>query len=174
MIKEELTERIIGCAMEVHAALGPGLLESNYQAAMGLELSAAGLSFARERLVPVVYRGVEIGQHRPDFVIENTVVVEIKSVERYDPVFAAQVITYLRITKLRVGLLFNFNRPTLKDGIKRFVLRIVFSVPPCLRGPSGTAAAPAGLRDREHGRRRRIKSVERYDPVFAAQVLAYI
>ena len=72
MIHEELTERIIACAMEVHTALGPGLLESNYQAAMGLELSAAGLSFARERLVPVVYRGVEIGQHRPDFVMDES------------------------------------------------------------------------------------------------------
>ena len=122
MIHAALTEQIIGCAMQVHGTLGAGLLESNYQAAMALELRAAGLSFLREQLVPVVYRGVEIGQHRPDFVIENAVVVEVKSVERYDPVFAAQVMTYMRITKLRVGLLLNFNRPTLKDGIKRFVL----------------------------------------------------
>jgi GxxExxY protein len=122
MLHEDVTQRIIACATEVHRRLGPGLLESSYQAAMAIELTHDGLSFVRERIVPVTYRDVVIGQHRPDFVVSNLVVVEIKSVERYDPVFAAQLLTYLRITQMHVGLLLNFNRPVLKDGIKRFVL----------------------------------------------------
>jgi GxxExxY protein len=122
MVHEELTERIIDCAIEVHRQLGPGLLESNYHAAMAIELHVAGLSFVREPTIPVIYRGIEIGQHRPDFIVEKVVVLEIKRVERYDPVFAAQVLTYLRITSSQVGLLLNFNRPVLKYGIKRFVL----------------------------------------------------
>jgi GxxExxY protein len=122
MIHEELTEQIITCAISVHKELGPGLLESNYLAAMAIELAHARLSFLKEPTIPVFYRGTRIGEHRPDFIVERAVVLEIKSVERYDPVFAAQVLTYLRITGTRVGLLLNFNRPVLKDGIKRFVL----------------------------------------------------
>lgn len=80
------------------------------------------MSYLREPVLPVFYRDMQIGLYRPDFIIENLIVLEIKSVDRYDPVFAAQVLTYLRLTKLRVGLLVNFNRPVLKDGIKRFVL----------------------------------------------------
>ena len=122
MLHEELTEQIIACETEVHRQLGPGLFESSYQAATAIELEYAGLSFVREPSYPVFYRGIQIGCHRPDFIVENLVVVEIKSVENYNPVFAAQVLTYLRLTKLHVGLLFNFNRPVLKDGIKRFAL----------------------------------------------------
>jgi GxxExxY protein len=122
VIHEDLSEGIIGCAIAVHQTLGPGLLESSYQAAMAIEMTYAGLSFAREPIVPVIYRNVLVGHHRPDFVVEEAVVIEIKSVERYDPVFAAQILTYLRITGCRVGIPLNFNRPVLKDGIKRFVL----------------------------------------------------
>ena len=122
MILEDLTERIISCAIEVHKELGPGLLESNYRAALAIDLGVAGLSFVREPIIPVIYRGTRIGQHRPDFIVESAVVLEVKSVERYDPVFAAQVLTYLRITGARIGLLLNFNRPVMKDGIKRFAL----------------------------------------------------
>ena len=122
MLHEELTERIITCEIEVHRQLGPGLFESNYQAASAIEFTHAGLSFVREPTLPVFYREVLVGQYRPDFIVENLIVLEVKSVERYDPVFAAQVLTYLRLTKLRVGLPLNFNRPVLKDGIKRFVL----------------------------------------------------
>ena len=122
MIYEELTNQIIGCATAVHRALGPGLLEAPYQAAMCLELSAAGLTWERERAYPLLYRGAQIGAYRPDLVVARQVIVEIKSVANYDPVFAAQILTYLRITGLKVGLLLNFNRPVLKDGLKRFVL----------------------------------------------------
>jgi GxxExxY protein len=98
------------------------LLEAPYRVAMSLELSACGLVVEQERTFPIIYREVKIGEYRPDLIVAKTVIVEIKSVERYDPVFAAQVLTYLRITDLRIGLLMNFNRPTLKEGLKRFSL----------------------------------------------------
>ena len=149
MILEDLTEQIISCAIDVHKELGPGLLESNYQAALTIELGFASLSFVREPIIPVVYRGIEIGQHRPDFIVESAVVLEIKSVARYDPVFAAQVLTYLRITGARVGLLLNFNRPVLKDGIKRCrFVNFSFSVSLCLRGPYVTTLLLATCADR--------------------------
>jgi GxxExxY protein len=122
MIHEELTDRILACAIEVHRRLGPGLLESNYMAATAIEFAHAGLGFVREPTLSVRYRDVVIGYHRPDFIVGNLVVVELKSVDRYDPVFAAQVLTYLKIANLRVGLLLNFNRATMSEGIKRFLL----------------------------------------------------
>ena len=120
--RDPRTEPIIACAIEVHEALGPGLLESPYQAAMCIALSDRGLAVERERLFPAVFRGVTVGQYRPDLIVNNQVVVEIKSVERYEPVFLAQMLTYLRITRLQVGLIINFNKPRLVDGIKRVSL----------------------------------------------------
>jgi GxxExxY protein len=117
-----VSDRIIGCAIEVHRNLGPGLLEKPYLVALCAELAHAGITFERERSFPMLYRGVELGTYIPDLIVEGTVIVEVKSVAHFDPVFTAQVITYLRITKLRVGLLLNFNRPKLMDGIKRVVL----------------------------------------------------
>jgi len=119
---DPLTEQIIGCAIEIHKQLGPGLLESAYHSAMCIELAFNRLKFERERSIPAEYRGVKIGDYRPDLIVENKVVVEIKSVSNYDPVFTAQMLTYLRVTRLRVGLVLNFNRPVLKDGINRFAL----------------------------------------------------
>ena len=116
------TDCIIGCAIEVHHDLGAGLLESAYQTALCFELAHRGLRFERQPLVPLEYRGMKIGDYRPDLIVEDAVVVEIKSVLRYEPVFTAQMLTYLRITGLRVGLLLNFNNPVLRDGIKRIVL----------------------------------------------------
>jgi GxxExxY protein len=117
-----LTERIIGCAIEVHRVLGPGLLESTYESALCIELGDAGLSFKRQVILPVTYKGREIGEYRLDLLVEDTVIVEIKSVERLDPVFDAQLLTYLRVTGKAVGLLINFNSRLVKDGIKRLVL----------------------------------------------------
>ena len=119
---DKLTEKIIGCAIEVHRQLGPGLLESIYESALGIELEAAGITFQRQVGVPVNYRGKLIGEHRVDLIVENSVVVELKSVDRFDPVFEAQILTYLRVTNLKVGLLINFNSRLLRDGVKRFVL----------------------------------------------------
>jgi GxxExxY protein len=120
--EQELTERIIGCAIEVHRALGPGLLESAYAGALAIELAHRGISFDRQRRVPLEYRGMSIGEYRIDLVVDDKVIVEIKSVLRLEPVFEAQVLTYLRISRIRVGLLLNFNKGVLKDGIKRLVL----------------------------------------------------
>ena len=120
--RDPITEKIIGCAIEVHRQLGPGLLEAAYEAALCIELEEAALKYQRQVSVPVIYKGRSIGEYRLDLIVEDTVVVEIKSVERYDPVFEAQILTYLRITGKKVSLLINFNTRLLHSGIKRFVL----------------------------------------------------
>jgi GxxExxY protein len=106
----------------VHEALGPGLLEAPYQAAMCIALADRGLPFEREKEYAALFRGVKVGHYRPDLVVNSEVVVELKSVEKYQPVFLAQMLTYLRITGCRVGLIINFNRPRVVDGVKRVVL----------------------------------------------------
>ena len=120
--RDSLTERIIACAIAVHREVGPGLLESAYHAALDIELQMNGFSVVREKSFPALYRTVKIGEYRPDMIVNNEVVVEIKSVARYDPVFLAQMLTYLRVTGINVGLIINFNRPRLTDGIKRVAL----------------------------------------------------
>jgi GxxExxY protein len=117
-----LTESIIGCAIEVHRQLGPGLLEGTYESAFCIEIEDAGWKYQRQLVLPVVYKGRRIGEYRLDLLIEDLVIVEIKSVERFDPIFEAQLLTYLRVTRKKVGLLINFNSRLLKDGIRRFVL----------------------------------------------------
>jgi GxxExxY protein len=117
-----LTERIIGCAIEVHRQLGPGLLESIYESALCVELGLAGLQFQRQVPVSISYKSQVIGDLRLDLVIENLVVAEIKSVERMEPLFEAQVLTYLKVSGKKVGLLINFNSRLLKTGIQRLIL----------------------------------------------------
>lgn len=117
-----ITERIIKCAIEVHRQLGPGLLENVYEEALAIECELEGLHVIRQVKIPVQYKGRAIGEYRLDLLIENLVIVEIKSVERYDPVFEAQILTYLKITGKKVGLLINFNSRLVKDGIRRFIL----------------------------------------------------
>ncbi len=119
---DKLTERIIGAAMEVHRQLGPGLLETTYEAALCVELDDASLMYQRQVAFPVIYKERTIGEYRLDLIVEDAVIVEIKSVERFDPVFEAQILTYLRVTGKRIGLLINFNTRLLRDGIKRFIL----------------------------------------------------
>jgi GxxExxY protein len=119
---KHLTERIIGCAIEVHRQLGPGLLEQTYEAALCIELQNAGVNFVRQPIFPVIYKGQTIGEYRLDLIVADAVVVEIKSVERFDPIFEAQVLSYLRITGKKVGLLINFKSRLLRDGLKRYVL----------------------------------------------------
>jgi GxxExxY protein len=120
--QDPLTERILGCAIEVHRILGPGLLESAYVEAPSVELAEAGLRFARQVPVPLSYKGRYVGEYRLELLVEEAVVVEVKAVERFDPVHEAQLLTYLRLTGKRVGLLINFNRPLLREGVKRRVL----------------------------------------------------
>jgi GxxExxY protein len=116
----EITERIIGAAIEVHRHLGPGLLESAYEECLCYELHLAGLSFQRQVHLPIHYKGIQLqSAHRMDLVVEDAVVVELKATEEMPPLYAAQVLTYLRSAQKTVGLLINFNVPVLKDGIKR-------------------------------------------------------
>src|SRR6476646_4998621 len=117
---DALTERIIGCAIAVHTALGPGLLESIYCDCLVVELLMADLEVERDRRVPIVYRGERVRDDlRLDLLVDGCVVIEIKAVERLHPVHQAQLITYLKLTALPAGLLFNFNATTLRGGLKR-------------------------------------------------------
>ena len=119
---DPLTHQIIGCALEVHRQLGPGLLESTYERALCIEIKAAGLTYVRQVPVPVFYKGEVIGEHRPDLVVSATVLVEIKSVDALHPLHNAQTLAYMRVLKMRVGLLMNFNSAVLRTNIRRFVL----------------------------------------------------
>jgi GxxExxY protein len=118
----ELTEVIIGLAIKVHKKLGPGFLESVYQAGLAYELQKANISFEKEKALPVIYEDIrlDIG-FRCDFLIDGRLLVECKAIKELTPVDEAQVINYLKVTKMKVGLLINFNVPLLKNGIKRFV-----------------------------------------------------
>ena len=118
----EITERIIGAAIEVHRVLGPGLLESVYEECLCYELSKAELKFRRQLDLPICYKEVKLESGlRIDLLVEDAVVVELKSVEFLHPVFQAQLLTQLRLTGKRIGLLLNFNVPVLKKGIVRMV-----------------------------------------------------
>ena len=117
-----LTEKIIGCAIEVHRNLGPGLLEATYESALCIEFEDSGLKYDRQVPFPVVYRGRTVGEYRLDVIVDDSVVVELKSIEKFDPIFEAQVLTYLKVTGKKIGLLINFNSRFLKDGIKRYIL----------------------------------------------------
>lgn len=119
----QITEGIIGAAIEVHKQLGPGLLESAYQECLARELLLRNIPYEREVPVPVVYKGVHLEcGYRLDFLVNNAIVVEIKAVEGIPPVFEAQLVTYLSLGGWQVGLLINFNVLMLKDGIRRKVL----------------------------------------------------
>lgn len=118
----EITEKIIGGAIEVHRNLGPGLLESVYEKALIIEFEAINLKFENQKKLNVKYKNRDIGEYRIDFLIENSVVLELKSVERHDPVFEAQLLSYMKLGSYKVGLLINFNSKLLKDGIKRMIL----------------------------------------------------
>ncbi len=119
---ELVASGVIGAAIEVHRALGPGFLERIYQEALCLEFDARGLRFERERQVAVHYRGQAIPGQRIDLIVEGCVLVELKAAARIDLVYEARVISYLRTTGLRLGLLMNFNCRTLKEGLKRIVV----------------------------------------------------
>lgn len=119
---DPVTRKIIACAIEVHRRLEPGMLEKLYQEAMIVEMELNGLKVDKNCRVPVEYRGKSIGEYFIDLLVEDTVILELKSVERHDPVFDAQILSYMKLTGKKVGLLINFNSKMVKDGIKRFVL----------------------------------------------------
>jgi GxxExxY protein len=119
----EITRRIIGCAIEVHKNLGPGLLESAYEECLSFELEKEGLMYKRQCPVPVVYKDIKLDcGYRIDLLVENAVVIELKVVEELNPVHEAQMLTYLKFSKMSVGLLINFNVTTLKAGIRRYIM----------------------------------------------------
>lgn len=120
---DRLTEQIIGAAIEVHKRLGPGLLESAYETCLCYELSLKGLKAERQRALPIVYRGIKLDSgYRLDLIVENEVVVEIKSVSKLLPIHEAQLISYLKHNGGGRGLLINFNVKLLKDGIRRLIV----------------------------------------------------
>jgi GxxExxY protein len=123
IIENELSGQIIGKAIDVHKALGPGLLESAYKECLYFELVNAGLQTEKEKGMPIVYKEVKLEHgYRLDLLVENKVVVEVKTVECFCDVHTSQVLTYLRLGGYKLGLLINFHVSTLKDGIKRIIL----------------------------------------------------
>lgn len=115
-----LSGAVIDAAMTVHRELGPGLLERVYERCLAIELQQRRIAFVRQREVPIVYKGIPIeAPLRLDFIIDDSIIIEIKTVEKLIPLFEAQIPTYLRLTRIRLGLLINFNTPVLKDGIRR-------------------------------------------------------
>jgi len=127
---DQITDSIIGAAIEVHRALGPGLLESAYEACLAFELAERGLKIEQQKPLPVIYREVKLDcGYRLDILVENAVIVEIKVVDRLAPIHKAQLLSYLRLSGCKVGLLINFNVKVLKDGI----VRVVNNFPDSLR-----------------------------------------
>jgi GxxExxY protein len=125
----ELTEIVIGCAIEVHRALGPGLLESTYEMCLCRELSLRNIPFERQKPIPVIYKGVKLDcGYRADVVVDGSVLVEIKAIDSLLPVHEAQLLSYLKLGGWKVGLLINFNVELLKHGIRRRVLGLAEEV----------------------------------------------
>jgi len=120
---DELSNKIIGCAIEVHRNLGPGLLESAYEQCLAREFSLAELGFEIQKPLPVFYKGIQLDcGYRLDLLVEKTLLIEIKAVDKLLPIHEAQILTYMKLAKVAVGLLINFNVELLKEGIRRFVL----------------------------------------------------
>ena len=125
MIENEISERIIGCGIQVHRELGPGLLESSYGECLYYELKNSGLYVEKHKPLPLIYKEVNLDcGYRLDFLVENRVIIEVKSVEELNDLHLAQVLTYLKISKCKLGLLMNFNVLLLKSGIKRIVNKL--------------------------------------------------
>lgn len=123
LIESDLTREIIGAAIEVHRYWGPGLIESIYEKSLAVELEKRSIPFQRQMKLNLTYKGVDLNEDfRLDLIVGDKVVVELKVVRELAPIFEAQLLSYMRLTKCRVGLLINFNVPVLKDGIKRLVL----------------------------------------------------
>jgi GxxExxY protein len=123
VVFDKLSNKVIGCAIEVHRELGPGLLESAYEQCLAAELSRSGVTFQVQVDLPVIYKGTRLDcGYRIDLLVEQQLIVELNSVEQLLKIHEAQILTYMRLAKANVGLLMNFNVPVLKNGIKRFLL----------------------------------------------------
>ncbi|WP_304963233.1 GxxExxY protein [Bacteroides congonensis] len=118
-----LTNKVLGLAFEVHTQLGAGLLESTYESCLFYELKENNISVERQKKLPIIYKGFQLDtDYRIDLLIDNQLIIELKSVETLQPVHSAQLLTYMKLSNLKYGLLLNFNVPHLKQGIKRFIL----------------------------------------------------
>ena len=118
-----LTNKVLGLAFEVHTQLGAGLLESTYESCLFYELKENNISVERQKKQPIIYKGFQLDtDYRIDLLIDNQLIIELKSVETLQPVHSAQLLTYMKLSNLKYGLLLNFNVPHLKQGIKRFIL----------------------------------------------------
>jgi len=125
MTENEISEKIIGCAIQVHRELGPGLLESSYEECLYYELVQSGFLVEKQKPLPLVYKEVKLDcGYRLDLLVEKKVIVEVKSVEVLNDIYLAQVLTYLKLSNCKLGLLMNFNVVLLKDGIKRIVNKL--------------------------------------------------
>lgn len=120
--RDPLTERVIGCAIEVHRHLGPGLLESVYEQAMLIELRQQEIPYEHQKLLPAIYRNQKVGDFRLDLLVANELVIELKAVRSIEPVFTAQILTYMKLGNFKKGLIINFNVPKLVTGVKRYVI----------------------------------------------------
>ena len=118
----DLANRVIGAAIEVHRALGPGFLEGIYESALAIELESRGIPFVRQAIVEVGYKGLAVGESRLDLLVDRRLVIELKATEGLTPLYTAQLLSYLRTTGHELGLLINFNVPRLKEGIRRVIL----------------------------------------------------
>ena len=117
------SKQVIGCAIEVHKTLGPGLLESTYEQCLAHELGLAGLSFELQKSIPVKYKNINLDcGYRIDLFVENSLIVELKSISKLQKIHEAQLLTYMKLANIKTGLLINFNELRLRDGLKRFVL----------------------------------------------------
>ncbi len=125
MTENEISEKIIGCAIEVHKALGPGLLESAYLECLYYELQKAGLRTEKQKPLPLIYKEIKLDAgYRLDLIVENKVIIEVKSIETLNDIHTAQVLTYLKLSGCKLGLLMNFNVLRLIDGLKRLVNKL--------------------------------------------------
>lgn len=118
-----LTHQVIQAAIEVHKYFGPGLLESIYEEALAVEMKSMGLNFERQKPIPVAYKGLKIDiAFRADFIVKNEVILELKAVEKILPIHEAQILSYMKLSSIKLGLIMNFNSVLMKDGIKRMAL----------------------------------------------------
>ena len=160
-----MTSLIIGAAIEVHRHLGPGLLESAYEECLCYELSQAGLSFRRQLEVPVQYKGLKLNcDFRLDLLVEDSIIVEIKTVDQIAPIHSAQLLTYLKATNKSLGLLINFNVPVLKQGIKRLVNHYIPE-------PGASVSATSAAEPRERTTPLSLSSSPRLSPSLSASAV---
>jgi GxxExxY protein len=133
----KLTQAVMDCLFQVHSAMGPGLLESIYEECLAHEFTKRNIAFERQKSIPLVYDGISLASPlKLDFLIEEKIILELKSTEKHNPVYEAQIISYLKLADKKIGFLANFGTPLIKDGVRRFVNKnqSSFSVPPRLRG----------------------------------------